>query len=107
MKTAVDPPLEPPDLVYEHYRLPFNRASAAERRLKGTGLCIQGNHGASTHTGTLAYALDFRFFYLLALFFCRSHQNMNIFFYRLPVGTPIICSRAGIVAAVASHFTKG
>mmetsp|Transcript_62111 Transcript_62111/g.140498 ORF Transcript_62111/g.140498 Transcript_62111/m.140498 type:complete len:372 (+) Transcript_62111:90-1205(+) len=67
------------------YRLPFNRASAADRRLKGAGLCIQGNHGASTHQGTLEYAFDFR----------------------LPVGTPIVASRDGVVAAIVSHFVKG
>ena len=107
MKTAVDPPLDPPDLINEHYRLPFNRASAAERRLKGTGLCIQGNHGTSTHTGTLAYALDFRFYYSPAFFYLQVSPKHENIIYRLPVGTPIICSRAGIVAAVASHFTKG
>lgn len=65
--------------------LPFKRASATERRLKGTGLCIQGNFGQSTHVGTLKYALDFR----------------------MPVGTLIVAVRRGIVAAVVSHFTKG
>ena len=48
-------------------------------------MCIQGNHGPSTHTGTLEYAVDFR----------------------LPVGTPIVAARAGRVAAVCSHFVKG
>jgi len=67
------------------YRLPFNKASTADRRLKGTGLCIQGNHGASTHVGTLEYAVDFR----------------------LPTGTPIVAAREGVVRAVASHFIKG
>ena len=62
-------------------RIPFARASGADRSLKGellsilvyflcccpplrcvggvgTGLCIQGNNGASTHVGTLQYAID-------------------------------------------------
>jgi hypothetical protein len=46
---------------------------------------LQGNNGPSTHVGTLAYALDFR----------------------LPIGTPILAVRAGVVAAVVSHFVKG
>lgn len=66
-------------------QLPFKRASASDRRINGTGLCIQGNHGESTHTGTLKFAVDFR----------------------MPVGTPIFAVRAGVVAAVASHFKKG
>ena len=65
--------------------LPFKRASVSDRRINGTGLCIQGNHGASTHTGTLQFAVDFR----------------------MPVGTPVFAVRAGVVAAVASHFKKG
>ena len=32
---AVDA-VDAPELAYEHYRLPFNRASTADRRLKGT-----------------------------------------------------------------------
>eukprot|EP00619_Florenciella_sp_RCC1007_P019811 CAMPEP_0205937546 /NCGR_PEP_ID=MMETSP1325-20131115/44431_1 /ASSEMBLY_ACC=CAM_ASM_000708 /TAXON_ID=236786 /ORGANISM="Florenciella sp., Strain RCC1007" /LENGTH=57 /DNA_ID=CAMNT_0053307825 /DNA_START=55 /DNA_END=225 /DNA_ORIENTATION=- len=31
------------------YRIPFAEASATDRRIRGTGLCIQGNHGSSTH----------------------------------------------------------
>jgi len=48
-------------------------------------MCIQGNDGASTHMGTLRFAIDFR----------------------LPTGTPIVACRAGVVAAVTSHFVKG
>lgn len=66
-------------------QLPFKGASKSDRRLHGTGLCIQGNNGVSTHTGTLKYAVDFK----------------------LPVGTPILAVRGGTVAAAASHFKKG
>lgn len=65
--------------------LPFPKAPSFDRRTKGAGLCIQGNNGASTHVGTLAYAVDFR----------------------LPIGTPILAVRAGLVAGVCSHFIKG
>jgi len=67
------------------YRIPFAEASATDRRIRGTGLCIQGNHGSSTHKGTLAYAFDFR----------------------LPTGTPLVAARSGVVAATAGHFTEG
>mmetsp|Transcript_54467 Transcript_54467/g.70014 ORF Transcript_54467/g.70014 Transcript_54467/m.70014 type:complete len:346 (+) Transcript_54467:14-1051(+) len=65
--------------------IPFPKAPAFDRRTRGAGLCIQGNNGASTHVGTLVYAVDFR----------------------LPIGTPILAVRGGIVAAICSHFVKG
>ena len=76
------------------WRLPFNlysqkrggcfRLFSMLRRI-GTGMCIQGNFGADTHTGELKFAFDFA----------------------LPTGTPILASADGVVVASIGHHRHG
>lgn len=77
------------------WRLPFNTYS---RETDGAlcsgcleclpttrGMCMQGNHGADTHHGELAFAFDFA----------------------LHVGTPVLAAADGVVAASVGNFKSG
>lgn len=66
------------------WRLPFNRPTGWRRRFSQTGLCVQGNHGAFSHTGELAFAFD----------------------WSMPVGTPVVAAREGVVAAAIGGFKE-
>eukprot|EP00966_Prymnesium_polylepis_P097034 2247817-Prymnesium_polylepis.1 len=65
------------------WRLPFERPRVCWIPSSGcVGMCIQGNHGTLSHHGELCFAYDFV----------------------MPVGTPVIAARGGVVVAACDSF---
>ncbi|KAL1496891.1 hypothetical protein AB1Y20_001389 [Prymnesium parvum] len=81
---APSPPDEDSRSLSAAWRLPFlqPRVVCGLIRRADIGCCVQGNHGASSHHGELRFAFD----------------------WAMPVGTPVLAAREGVVAAVCDHF---